>query len=201
MPPCCCTWRCGHCWDGCCGCVLPWNRSNQRRRKAAANVHLAIRVRARVRQHTHAPVLRHVPLMTPPPSTAPPVFSPRAPLSEMLPLLGHSSPHRVRSRVVLLAAAALLVALALIAASGAPSTSDTPLVLRSAHAAASVKSEDRFVSAQDAYVRSMNGRGGLSVFDPRCAALQPSSLSPSSALPSPSASASAMTRSTSSPST
>lgn len=102
----------------------------------------------------------------------------------MLPLLGHSSPHRSRARVVLLAAASLLVALTLIAAStsGAPSPSISPVVLRSTHGAASVTSEDRFVSQQDAYVKSMNGHGGLSVFDPRCLT---AALLHSSALASP----------------
>jgi hypothetical protein len=84
-----------------------------------------------------------------------------------MPLLGQSSAQRFRSSVTLLATTALLVALVLVAASSSSAAPPQPLALRSSHSPPSIKSEDRFVSAQNAYITSMNGNGGVSAFDLR----------------------------------
>ena len=100
------------------------------------------------------------------PSTAQ-FFPPRVKPSETMPLLGHSIQHRSRSRVVALAVSALLVALALVAASNSEQSTFLLSALKPTRGALTIRSEDRFVSAQNAYVKSMNGNGGISVFDPR----------------------------------
>jgi hypothetical protein len=109
----------------------------------------------------------YVQLMRLPPSSA--QFLPRVIPSETMPLLGHSTQHRSRSRIVVLAVLALLVAVALVAASNSEEQSTTLLAALkpTQKSAPSIRSEDRFVSAQNAYVKSMNGNGGISVFDPR----------------------------------
>jgi hypothetical protein len=108
----------------------------------------------------------YVQLMRPPPSTA--QFLPRVIPSETMPLLGHSTQHRSRSRIVVLAVLALLVAVALVAASNSEQSTTLLAALKpTKKIAPSIRSEDRFVSAQNAYVKSMNGNGGISVFDPR----------------------------------
>jgi hypothetical protein len=68
---------------------------------------------------------------------------------------------------MLLASSVILAALIVVAASNSSSPLPFAFSLRSTHAAPSVQNEDRFVSAQNAYVRAMNGNGGISVFDPR----------------------------------
>jgi hypothetical protein len=73
----------------------------------------------------------------------------------------------------LLAISLLLVALALIAATNTEHPTPLFAALKSSHIAstvhraATIRSEDRFVSPQNEYVKSMNGNGGISVFDPR----------------------------------
>jgi hypothetical protein len=85
-----------------------------------------------------------------------------------MPLLGHSTQHRSRSRIVVLTVLALLVAVALVAASNSEQSTTLLAALKpTKKSAPSIRSEDRFVSAQNAYVKSMNGNGGISVFDPR----------------------------------